>query len=163
MAYLRDLHLKEKDVVKFMGGAEYTVKTYPNPTDKLQYVELANKDGDIWAVPLFSTDATDCWEKVNILREGALTVRNNWENFEWSFDGERVDAFNVAEVMFKGGIFHDVYQDVVSRKVSDMGHTYTNKTVDLVIEVDVLGVPTRISLYDNKRIRDKIVDVVMKG
>lgn len=163
MAYLRDLNLKEKDVVKFMDGAEYTVKNYPNPTDKLQYVELESKDGYIWVVSLFSTDATDGWEKVIVLREGVLTVRNNWETFEWYFDGERVDVFDIEEVMFKGGIFHKVYRVWVSHRVNDMGTTYTTNTVDLEIEVEVLGVPTRISLYSNKQIRNKIVDVVMKG
>lgn len=94
----------------------------------------------------------------------ALTVRNNWENYEWQFEGERISPKDVEEVVDVNGIVYPCHAKEVYNTVYDHGRTYPETTVDLFVTAQLLGgVEVSLSLYNTPQIRNSIVDVVMKG
>jgi len=91
-----------------------------------------------------------------------LEVRNNWENYEWSFGGVKIDAQNIETVVIDSW---DYNARAVKKynTVNDMGHRYDTTTFDIEIESDVADVSVWMGLYKNPKLLSKVTAISMTG
>lgn len=79
----------------------------------------------------------------------SITYRNNWENHEYSADGKRLKNIKRVEVgkELKSFIL-DVDAFPTHTDVHDMGHTYTQNSVDFSITLrdEMFLIPCKITL-----------------
>lgn len=94
----------------------------------------------------------------------SLTVRNNWEKYEWKFEDKSIDPRDVEEVIDVNGIVYPCRTKEVYNTVYDHGKTYQETTTDLLVEARLVGgIEVELSLYTTPQIRNAIIDVVLKG
>lgn len=72
-----------------------------------------------------------------------LKYQNDWEHDVYTVDGERVTRLETVEI---DEVQYPVIAKICSVQYDDMGHVYTATSTHYFVEIDVLGVKTRVDL-----------------
>ena len=72
-----------------------------------------------------------------------LKYTNDWEHDVYTVGGERVTRLETVEI---DEVQYLVISKIRSVQYDDMGHVYTATSTHYFVEIDVLGVKTRIDL-----------------